>query len=236
MCVRREDITGGGIRVIYFAEFRSDVMVKSLPLKEKRVSSAQPHAPDTFAPVSSISLLLSLKDTRLSPKHLHCVTTLTPPNCRRTVKRGANNRSPLFPSQISILFTALSSDHNQEIHINVSGVCAQRGWSKSPNRARNYAPSGREKCSESWPSCTTARARHRSQVNKQTHSGSLEMMEIRALPGASMPAMQLGEKAILLLGDIWPYLWKARDNNRPACINRSGKDVSVWMPGKMIGS
>lgn len=70
-----------------------------------------------------------------------------------------------------------SSDHNQGIHSNVSAVCTQRGWSKSPNRARNYAPSGRERCSESWPSCTTARAQHPSQVNKQTHSGSLERNE-----------------------------------------------------------
>lgn len=127
----------------------------------------------------------------LSPEHLHCVVMLMSPNCR-TVKRVANNRSPLFPSQTSFPLTAFSSHHNQGIHLNVSGVCAQRGWSKSPNRARNYAPSGREKCSESWLSCTTAHARHLSQVNKQTHTGSLEMMEL---------AMQFREKTILLLGD-----------------------------------
>lgn len=75
-----------------------------------------------------------------------------------------------------------------------SGVCAQRGRSKSPNRARKYAPSGREKCLASWRSCTTARARRLSQVNKQTHSGSLEMMEVRALAEAHALAMHFGKK------------------------------------------
>lgn len=168
----------------------------------------------------------------LSPEHLHCVIMLMPPNCRRTVKRVVNDRSPLFPSQTSFPFTAFSSDHNQGIHLNVSGVCTQRGWSKSPNRARNYAPSGRERCSESWRSCTTARARHLSQVNKQTHSGSLEMMEVRVLPGGTALAMQFREKAILLLGDRYlTFLLKGlQHNNRSACIDWSGIDVSVWIP------
>lgn len=98
-------------------------------------------------------------------QRLHCVIALMPPNCRRTVKRVAHD---LLISQSSFPFAAFCSDHSRGIHLNVSGVCAQRGWSKSPNRARNYAPSGREKCSESWRSCTTARARHLSQV-KQTN-------------------------------------------------------------------
>lgn len=53
----------------YFAEFWSDIMVKSLSGSvaskiETCVSSAQSHAPDTFAPLSSISLLLCLKDSQ----------------------------------------------------------------------------------------------------------------------------------------------------------------------------
>lgn len=143
-------------------------MVKSLSGSaaskiERCVASAQSH--DSRHLRSLIRLLFRLKDS-LSLEHLHCAIVLMPPNCRRTV---AMDGSPLSPSQTSFRFVAFSSDHNQGIHLNVSGVCTQRGWSKSPNRARNYAPSGREKCSESWRSCTTARARHLSQVNKNTN-------------------------------------------------------------------
>lgn len=158
---------------------------------------------------------------------------LMSPNCR-TVKRVANNRSPLFPSQTSFPLTAFSSHHNQGIHLNVSGVCAQRGWSKSPNRARNYAPSGREKCSESWLSCTTAHARHLSQVKNKPTQAVWKWWNLQC----SSEKRQF----CCWVTDIWPSLWKARstrDNNRSACVDRSGIDVSVWIPERyhwvMIG-
>lgn len=229
----------GGIKMKYFAWIlkwhHGDVIVSK---RERCVSSAQSHAPSLLSPQSA-SCSVS-RTARLSLKHLRCVIMLMPPNCRRTVNRVANNRSPLSPlTNLFPVYSLFLWSQSGNSYKCFWCLCAE-GMVEVTKQGKKLCTIGPGKVFGELAilyNCT----RTASVTGKQTnplrqsghdgHNGSEMCFQEQVRFQCSSEKRQF----CCWMTDIWPYLWKARDNHRPACVNWSRMDVSVWIPGRVIG-